>query len=189
MLILRFFLILLATAVLMPAVDGARRRSGRRAGRAGLQQHQQHQQQQQQHRHHHAPRWRPNSAAVTRSGWGSSASPLPSRKTSHSRQASPPPRQLPPGASDLLAEEAAADFACLDGQQLDRLSLDSLQFACWSLALSSVGTWPRGVAESPVLVVPQPTVLASRSWLPGILAAPRTRYEPLSRAGPNGRLK
>ena len=148
------------------------------SGKQGDQQHQH------QHQHQHQPRWRPNSAAVTRSGWGSSASPP------HSRQASPSPsRQLPPGASDLLAEEAAADFACLDGQQLDRLSLDSLQFACWSLALSSVGTWPRGVAKSPVLVVPQPIVLASRSWLPGILAALRTRGEPLSLTGPNGRLQ
>jgi len=116
---------------------------------------------------------------VTRSGWGSSASPPHSRQTSHSRPASPsPPRQFSPGASDLLAEEAAADFACLSSQQIDSLSLDSLQYACWSLALSSVGTWPRGVAKSTVLVVPQPIALASGSWLLGLLAAPRTRGEP-----------
>ena len=86
--------------------------------------------------------------------------------------------RLPPGASDLLAEEAAADFACLSSQQIDRLSLDSLQYACWSLALSSVGTWPRGVAESTVLVVPQPIALTSGIWLLGLLAAPRPRGEP-----------
>ena len=76
------------------------------------------------------------------------------------------------------ASEAAADFACLSSQQIDSLSLDSLQYACWSLALSSVGTWPRGVAESTVLVVPQPIALTSGIWLLGPLAAPRTRGEP-----------
>ena len=88
------------------------------------------------------------------------------------------------------ASEAAADFACLSSQQIDRLSLDSLQYACWSLALSSVGTWPRGVAKSTVLVVPQPIALTSGIWLLGLLALSWLRHAPgVSRAGPNGRLQ
>eukprot|EP00964_Phaeocystis_antarctica_P102988 scaffold68297_cov120-Phaeocystis_antarctica.AAC.10 len=40
-----------------------------------------------------------------------------------------------------------------------------------------------------LLVAPLPTALASWGGLSRLLAAPHTRGEPLSRAGPNGRLQ